>query len=1760
MNQDPSQLANDLSQQTVSLNNSPTKPLKFPNPTQLSQAEKEFNSSSDTYTSDPELDQNLIPSSISRDTVESSIDLLNANFENDDIQSTILINQSEFTFVGSKSPEVHPTIPEEPNYVNSSPSKSIMKKIPSMSPKKNVAFTNSTPEVHHYTFDGSKTASSDDDSESDIIHQEQLLSHQWNQLEKISSSSSDNESSTPPVPPPHNITNTFQKIFDDKAQTHDSDHIDQQTLNELKLNHKNFSNLSLNEKLDIYLSNKDHNQELNKKSPEELDEHLTNLQNSMKHQTDSHIHDLSLHLQQQNNVENPLDSLAKSSEVELRSSGSSQSSLQSLGDNNRALYSENDNHSGNQGITLNDGILGFPDHLVQNLIPSTKDSEYLFIGAGKKSLKTESESEDDIYHDSFDQSYNNTEKSIMNLLNSTSNLNLPDYTEKSHNDNQSERSVKTEILETSNVQAKPTEETIVKPEPVNNIAPVQPTETIVKPEPVDNIAPVQPTKETSVKSEPVESISQVKPEPEYHDHTPFVKPEPQDSIDKSEPIVDNQEIKVKLEPIEGVAEKPAVEEEVSVTSEPQDELEDESYEIKKEPLEAFETTDSFQNMFNESFDSNKDKSDSNDFDANEYEADSKIESVSYIISLDAKDVKLILRSQSSQTLKQISPSDSAETVQTHDVKREAPESNHEADISTSSNDGDKEDNDDITEHELSTAHHHKRQLEVDDNKDVVLRDIVSKEDQSKEDSVNISDEFVGKSLAPPRIDEAIDATVIPSPIKRALEAKAAKAAKENQDTSEIREADQSILANSSNIAPQERVILAPPDTNTSFDDYSRQFDLKDSFEESLSAEHEVDPKPVDFISIWHSQEKKKKLYVNQDLNKYKQIPSSEYHYESNGKKNYKIPTSLQPKVFKEVNVMSRRVVSSGFEDLNVSGFLPELSQDSGFGNQFNGLVKNTDTTMNLSNYSNVSGNRRSMTPLSTKNVLSNIDNDPSIIEPPAPKPISKRHTLAPDYASRYRQIHSQENKENEVSQPKRSQFKVPSFEIKRSNSVLSPRNQYNDIFDISEPPTIKSHGMKTLPSMDGDDVKKILEAKRGISQQEYSRVKLKANEKKGQVVLESSDKYDSLQQHASIYDASVDSTPNKESNHTRDRDIFMPHIRTELMKNPTALLTKEQLFNDSSVYLDDSYHPTAPNANNSDISGLSSILNEAYKHSAKNIESIGFPEPDPEFIVAPEKDSNIFKTPPSVTGPNDSIDKISSDPDLAFKYKIINSPRKPVQGPKLDGTPKKAGSPIKIGSPIKLVKHGSSVTGIKLDTSPVKVKQENEIKTPVSATNPFRNDELFNAKVRDQNNTNQPKNDQPRLPSTVSVPSEHTHFTQPSLASSATLNPDMSHFRQELRPQNTAAASASSGQRNASVTSPERGKLFFRVVGFKNIDLSDLKSRGAHFSISLDNGVHCIKTPNYKLDANSISIGKEFELTVVDSLEFILTMKISYNKPREKLVEVRERKVVKSKNRISRMFGSKDIITTTKFVPQEVEDAWANKFAQDGSFARCYIDLDQYKKQITGRAANFNLTCFNEWETKFDKSKDQMVKLKPSRIGQLEVKMLYVPRTDAHEVFPTSIKAAQESIDDLLKEANFNYEGYLHQEGGDCETWKRRFFKLHGTSLIAHSEYSHKTRAKINLAKVIEIIYVDKENFQKSPQNYRNFSDILLVENSFKIKFANGEMIDFGAPNKKEKDIWISNIEKIVYRNKFRRQPWVKLMIEDQYNTAMNRTSESGLP
>lgn len=1792
---------------------SPTKPLTFAHKKdENAKIDRDCNSSSDTYVSDPEIQTHQ--ASFERN-FEASDDAVSFWIDGSHVPpEPLIIAQSESVILDA------PT-------ANSLPSKSIMKPAgtPSTSPKKSVAFPEQTnlETLHHYT----------PTTEQEAFPSEEIpggIAHLWSEMDKNDSVADTTSGSPPPVPPPHTSSTITGLLSREDENEAENDEVDISVLSAYRLSHDNYSNLSLKEKLDIFLANNSH------AANDDLDDHLEKLNMAKKEETDVNIHHLSFQLDEQREIiENPLNVLHKTQDVRLRSAGSSQSSLQSLMDTNRQL-NFNNIATLSSGIQLNDGIKGFPDSIADHIIPSTdvhnsrQDSshEVLTFGASEQP-KVGSDSEGEVFQDSFDQSYNLTEKSIMNLLTSTSQVNLPttDRAEKHQfsfevtsgnaseepqikpepevSQDSSEQPLSTQISEHPNIH--------VKMEPKDVLVKMDPKEALVKTEPEDAFEKEENDLEDEfhLKEEPNEDA--VKQEGDFEDNHPVasegnVKTEPEttfsaDDVQAKVNSVNEPAVAIKSESPVPDLESPATakvekspSDDDSGNTNNSDEFDNSENIYKTEDIDNFDTVKHSKNIVD-----SKNVEDSENINKSGHSDQSNYDHLVQNLPFPTS-----TQSDGNSTGPEISEgtifvlnadvayrsTTQAKLVSSHlpsPKKIEALVKSHEID---DSNDGDIDETDNLARVKLQTIHHSTN----------VLRNAAQSEENSSASDVfeDTTEELLGKTLAPPKSASSPNLIKLntvesgtgesPNVNKEKLLVGSAIALRGNDLIVTNEEIDNSFLANSSNILPPLH-LMPPPSASV-----SRFLDPASTFEESLSAEHDKEKKNIDYISIWHLQlQQRKNLLPSAPLSY--QVPNIQNYNTSDlaTGKTYTIPATLKLKKFKEVNLVSKRVVSPGFEDFQVSGFLPEISQTSGLEEHFKSLIRSRSIQSDLS----MSFHKAERTGLETHNLLSQIDN-PRVQEPPAPGPIPKRShststTLRPVSVS----VHEVPKPRNTV---KKSRFHVPSFEIKRSNSRLSPKNFYNDIFEdaaISKP-TIKASGMKTLPSMDREDVKRIMQMKQAMSHEEYSNLKL-VGPRKRSVIHEPADKYDKFQQLASVHCASLTSSTMPQMN---KRQSQLSHVIGELLSMPVAIESKDQILNDLHIFQIKTGSVSEPrNA----VGTMTTPVRSKNNNNVKNLDQLNFPEPDPELIsnadfsprpnhdkndevtakeetqkrtlsnasnaprietavpvessiqpsdqissqahplnpflpyLSPAIDFNgAINSPADIqvhTPPNDlsefiapnempehtaneSVTRLTSETESGQKKDVgistpMRSPTK-IHVVKSSASPQKSTpkmSPIKINSsPVRLVKTGDAVTGVVLDAKPPKLRKE------------FGNNEINNEKIR----TQRPKHE-PAL-STVSVPSNVSDHS----------------LRSE---QNSQGRVVSNSERSTVPLSIEtdRGKLFLRVVGLKNISLPDIKARKGSFSVTLDNGVHCIKTPNYKLDSLNVLIGKEFELTVGKSLEFILTMKASYTKPKGTLMEVHERKVVRSKNRISRLFGSKDIITTTKYVPQEVQDPWKNKFAADGSFARCYIDLEQYELQITGVARNFNITCFNEWEVTTAAGK--VTQRQPYQIAQLEVKMLFVPKAEPYEILPTSIKSAYESLDELRMESHLAVEGYMHQDGGDCETWKKRWFKLSGTSLIAHSEFSHKTRAKINLAKVVEVIYVDKENVNRSSSNYRNFSDILLMQNAFKIRFANGEIIDFGAANKDEKLQWIRAIQEIVYRNKFRRQPWVKLMQEKNGNS-----------
>ncbi|KAI0416718.1 cell division protein anillin-domain-containing protein [Xylaria grammica] len=374
----------------------------------------------------------------------------------------------------------------------------------------------------------------------------------------------------------------------------------------------------------------------------------------------------------------------------------------------------------------------------------------------------------------------------------------------------------------------------------------------------------------------------------------------------------------------------------------------------------------------------------------------------------------------------------------------------------------------------------------------------------------------------------------------------------------------------------------------------------------------------------------------------------------------------------------------------------------------------------------------------------------------------------------------------------------------------------------------------------------------------------------------------------------------------------------------------------------------------------------------------------------------------------------------------------------------------------------------------------------------------------------------------------------------------------------------------------ERGRLFVKVMGVKDLDLPLPRNERTWFSLTLDNGVHCVTTAWLELARNA-PIGQEFELVVPNDLEFQLTLNVKLEKPKEsKHVPTSPIKMSKPKtSAFSRVFASPKKRKEMEARQRAEEEAYAQAqrvaaskmslaptawdllsplAAEDGSFARSYVCLKEHESRCYGRPYMVEIAAFNEWATEDAgfassvKSKrsgipsNSVVRRAPYKIGKLEVQLLFVPhpKGSTDDDMPKSMNSCIRELKAAEERLSRNWEGHLSQQGGDCPYWRRRYFKLVGTKLTAYHETTRQPRATINLSNAKRLID-DRRQLTNPETTGRNgkrrrsaFAEeeegYMFVEEGFRIRFNNGEVIDFYADTPEDKEGWMKALGDVIGR------------------------------
>lgn len=371
----------------------------------------------------------------------------------------------------------------------------------------------------------------------------------------------------------------------------------------------------------------------------------------------------------------------------------------------------------------------------------------------------------------------------------------------------------------------------------------------------------------------------------------------------------------------------------------------------------------------------------------------------------------------------------------------------------------------------------------------------------------------------------------------------------------------------------------------------------------------------------------------------------------------------------------------------------------------------------------------------------------------------------------------------------------------------------------------------------------------------------------------------------------------------------------------------------------------------------------------------------------------------------------------------------------------------------------------------------------------------------------------------------------------------------------------------------ERGRLFVKVIGVKDLDLPLPKSEQSWFSLTLDNGVHCVTTAWLEL-GRTAPIGQEFELVVPNELEFQLTLNAKLVKPAPKRVLESPTKKAQKPSTFSRVFASpkkrKELEMRQKEEEQRVAqqkqrdeqakraptqpttwDLLSPLAAEDGSFGRSYVCLKDHEARCYGRPYVVDVACFNEWATeeasfsssaRSKRGNTHVQRRAPYKVAKLELQLLFVPKPKGatDDDMPKSMNSCIREMKEAELAVARNWEGHLSQQGGDCPYWRRRFFKLQGNKLTAYHESTRQPRATINLANASKLIddrraLTQKETSGKGGKRRKSgFAEeeegYMFVEEGFRIRFNNGEVIDFYADTAADKEGWMKVLDSCVGR------------------------------
>ncbi|KAH9442986.1 hypothetical protein Pst134EB_027336 [Puccinia striiformis f. sp. tritici] len=359
------------------------------------------------------------------------------------------------------------------------------------------------------------------------------------------------------------------------------------------------------------------------------------------------------------------------------------------------------------------------------------------------------------------------------------------------------------------------------------------------------------------------------------------------------------------------------------------------------------------------------------------------------------------------------------------------------------------------------------------------------------------------------------------------------------------------------------------------------------------------------------------------------------------------------------------------------------------------------------------------------------------------------------------------------------------------------------------------------------------------------------------------------------------------------------------------------------------------------------------------------------------------------------------------------------------------------------------------------------------------------------------------------------------------------------------------------------GRVFIKMskLAFRGLPLSQ---KPVYFQVVIDNGLHKVKTPFYKLQPE-VSIGVEFELVRAKKLEFSLAFSVPLNEPRNAhlkpppppqpaspprpVPQVIPQSIPQSPKRLFGFFGasSKRSAKHQQQVRQEQQQQLQilerERAALDRQLrarpaphplvglldrnhvlATAIVNFEQYAHGCLGKWKQAVVPCMSALEDPV-KAEMQMRRTFTGPIGEVSLEFLSLPPIPKlpNATIPNSGSECLKGLRIAEWWQEVWHEGVLSQLGADCQTWRRRTFKATGGSLFAYNDIMKKLSAEIRLTEVVSLQDCGSadvnENDEPRHSTINDQGDI-LPPFTFRLVFKDGSEILFHADNQTEFKRW----------------------------------------